>query len=131
MIENYFGSAENFYLLLLSLLFRLFRAMHDGLSDLGYYDYTSFNRYLWGRVGAWPWHLLNWAGRDLFIAVLYICLGLNNCPWPPLVAACVLQWLLHDFFYWWTFTHRHYFKWGTDWPSFPSFFKKIFARHIK
>jgi len=109
MIEHFFGTSQNLMLLSLSLVFRIFRSMHDGLSDRGKFYLDDQN---YGVVGWWPWHLINWAGRDLFIALLYVYLFLQSCRWLTLALALavLLQYYLHRFFYAWASTHRHLFK---------------------
>lgn len=127
MIEHFFGSTENLILLLLSLIFRIFRSTHDGLSDRAKFFYSrSYAPHLYGEVGAWPWHLVNWLGRDFFIALLYFHLLYRSCPWQTIFAFVIFNWILHDLFYWWTATHRDKFKWGYNWPKFPSLFRDIF-----
>jgi hypothetical protein len=101
------GSSDNLLLLLLSLIFRIFRALHDGLSDRGKFFVDDQN---YGMVGWWNWHIINWAGRDFFIAMLYIYLLFNNCGWPALALAVTLQFYLHHFFYGWASTHRDLFQ---------------------
>lgn len=130
MLEQFFGSTANFNLLVLSMLFRIFRALHDGLSERAEFLYVQlFFRQTYGTVGAWPWHLVNWLGRDTFIAILYIYVFFyRNCSLTVILLAISLQYFLHDLFYWWAVTHRHLFNWGKNWPNFPSLFKNIFKR---
>lgn len=128
MIENLFAGEGNLLVLLLSLLFRFLRSGHDGLSQRAAFMRKSAHGYnLYTQVGAWPWHIVNWAGRDLFIAVTYLYLVSNGVHGLVIAAAIVLNWLLHDFAYWLFCSRREQFQWGQGWPSFPSLFKHIFS----
>jgi len=128
MLQSIFGTPANFALLMLSLLFRSARAIHDGLSDRGTFYYSAnYASNLYGKVGAWPWHLANWFGRDLFIFLLYLYLYASGTPLLTLIAAVLVNYLLHDFFYYLVASRRKNFRWGAEFDfKFPSFFRRVF-----
>jgi len=126
MYEELFPSHGQIVLLLLSFLFCALRAGHDGLSDAGVFYHGRQNLSTFSTVGWWPWHLLNWAGRDLFVALLYLRLALAGTSWLIIMIAVVLNYLVHDYFYWLFYANRKHFAWGLEGFKFPSFFRKIF-----
>lgn len=131
MIALLFGTPTVLLLLIFSLIFRIFRAIHDGLSERAKFFYSRpFAEHLYGEVAAWPWHIVNWIGRDLFIAMLYLYLLNQKCPWQTILIATILQYVLHDFFYWWSYTHRNLFNWGKGWLQFPSLFRDVFKKKV-
>lgn len=135
------GGATHLYLILLSLIFMALRSAHDALSkqaDWIYGEtrknneghlYATYNRF--HTVGKLPWHIVNWLGRDFFIAMLYVYVYLRGCSGWIILAALAANWLIHDFFYWYISAMREHFQWGQGWPSFPSLFKRIFNPRSK
>lgn len=132
------GGAIFFHLIFLSFIFRIFRSAHDALSGPAEwiqeiqkqngqgYTYSTINRML--KVGQWPWHILNWMGRDFFIGGLYLYAYMRGCNGWVITGAVIINWLLHDLVYWFVSAMREHFQWGQGWPSFPSIFKRVFQR---
>jgi len=128
MIASVFGSTDSMFLILLSIIFHAVRSLHDGLCDRGAYFIGIRNNTHYKTVGWWPWHIVNWAGRDIFVAAIYVWLYLTGTPLLTLVTAVVIIWFLHDLLYWYTVSHRKFFEGGENGFRFPSLFKKIFKR---
>ena len=128
MIASVFGSTDSMLLLIISIIFHAVRSLHDGLCDRGAYFFGMRNYTQYKTVGWWQWHIVNWAGRDIFVAALYVWLYITGTPLLTLVTAVVIIWFLHDLIYWYAVAHRSLFQGDEIGLRFPSIFKRIFGR---
>lgn len=78
-------------ILIASLLFRIVRSFHDGISLRA------------PGVGWWSWHIVNWLGRDVLLAYAYIYVFLkapnDSHIYDILIQLIVLNYWLHQDFY--------------------------------
>lgn len=110
---RWFSNSPSSSLLLLGLVYilRIASATQDGLSDRAIVDGVM--------VGWWSWHVAGWICRDLMQLYLLVMLGkslgmrrLRDLRWLPWLALHAgINYLLHNFVYWWVVAHRNLFLW--------------------